>query len=95
MVKIRQIVWDEWNVQHILLHNVGTDEVEKALSDVNVAYLLTYNKRVLVLGRSSKRLLSVVMAEEKKGVYYIITARDMSKRERKVYGDEQKKQKIT
>ena len=85
MVKIHQVLWDEWNIEHISLHRVSSVEVEKALSDPRVVFLPTYNDRIVVLGRSGERLLSVVMAEEKEGIFYIVTARDMSIKERGLY----------
>ena len=88
MVRIQQVLWDEWNIEHISLHGVSSVEVEKALTDPSVVFLPTYNDRILVLGRSGERLLSVVMAKEKEGVFYIVTARDMSKKERSRYRNE-------
>jgi len=47
---------------------------------------LTYGKRYLILGRiKSGRALTVILAREKPGKYYIVTARDMSKKERRKF----------
>jgi len=85
MVKIEKLIWDEWNIRHIARHDVSVDEVREALSDDKVVYLPTYNDRTLSLGRSGRRLLSIILSEEVKGGYYVVTARDMSEKERKVY----------
>lgn len=66
-------------------------EVEIALKDTKKQVLKTYKERLLVLGRAKKRLLSIVLALEEKQNYYVVTARDMSKKERRFYEHAQKK----
>jgi uncharacterized protein len=85
-VIIRELIWDDWNQNHINRHDVNPDEVELALSDKYVLFLRAHSGRILVLGRANQRLLAVVMNEqEKAGAFYVITARDMSKKERNYY----------
>lgn len=91
MVRIKSLVWDNWNVEHIGKHKVSLSEVEIALKDKQKKALKTYKGRLLVLGRAKKRLLSIVLALEEKQNYYVVTARDMSKKERRFYGHDQKK----
>jgi len=83
-VKVKQLIWDDWNVNHIKKHKVRLEEVEKAVSSKNKT-LKSYKNRLLVLGRAGKRLLTVVLAPEKGKKHYVITARDMSKKERRYY----------
>ena len=87
MVKIRvkKIVWDDWNIKHIEKHKVNSQEIRQVLKS-KTKTLKTYQKRFLVLGQTKKkRLLSIVLASEKKGKYYLVTARNMSKKERRYY----------
>jgi uncharacterized protein len=85
-VIITQLLWDEWNTDHIARHNVVPAEVETALSDLNAVFIKAKQSRVMVLGRADARLLAVVLNEqETTGVHYVITARDMSKKERAFY----------
>jgi uncharacterized protein len=83
--KIKKVVWDNRNIQHIARHGIVPTEVGFALQDPMVKFLSTYNGRALVLGRSGKRFLAAVLNEEKPGSFYVITARDMSKKERRFY----------
>lgn len=85
MVRIKVLVWDEWNVEHIARHKVNPSEVEKAIKDKERKVLQTYQGRLLILGRVERRLLTVILAPEDEGKYYVVTARDMSKKERKFY----------
>lgn len=71
MVKVKDLVWDEWNVDHIAKHRVTPVQVEIALKDKQKKVLKTYQQR----------LLTVVLAPESKQQYYVVTARDMSKKE--------------
>lgn len=87
MVKVRvnQLIWDDWNINHIKKHSVKPNEVEKTLKS-KIKTLKSYKERLLVLGRCGKRLLTIVLAKEKNNKYYVVTARDMSKKERRYYG---------
>lgn len=85
-VIITQLLWDEWNVNHIARHNVVPAEVQTALNDPDAVFIKAKQSRVMVLGRANTRLLAVILNEqETSGVYYVITARDMSKKERAFY----------
>jgi len=65
---------------------VVPSEVETATSDTNAVFLRGYKSRVLVLGKSVGRLLTVVLQPQRaKGEYYVVTARDMAKKEREHY----------
>jgi len=96
MVEIRQLVWDEWNIGHIKKHKVSADEVEEAV-DFEIKTFVSYKDRILVLGRTKKgRLLTVILAPEDKQSlmlrnkqrYYVVTARDMSRKEKRLLKNE-------
>lgn len=96
MSVIKRIVWDEWNISHIMRHDVTNLEVEKALKDTNVVFYATYNGRILALGKpSDTRMLCIILNEDSPGIFYVITARDMSKKERNLYRDAKRTQKST
>ena len=83
MIKIGLLIWDDWNVDHIKKHKVTVNEVE-SVCQKTFKQQLTYNKRYLIFGKTTtNRLLTIVLAKEIKDKYYVVTARDMSKKERK------------
>ncbi|MCA9962689.1 MAG: BrnT family toxin [Anaerolineales bacterium] len=85
-IVIIELLWDDWNIEHIARHDVVPDEVELSLTDEHAVFLKAKENRVMVLGRAGDRLISTVMNEQAtKGQYYVITARDMSKKERAFY----------
>jgi uncharacterized DUF497 family protein len=85
-VVIRQLIWDDWNVGHISRHNVVPNEVEYSLADDCAVFLRAKHGRVMVLGKAGKKLITTVMNEQAvEGIFYMITARDMSKKERNFY----------
>lgn len=93
-VKVRQLIWDEWNTKHIGKHNVSTREAEEAGKKIIYHKKAKYG-RYLLIGRSGKRLLAIVINKKSRGRYYTITARDASKKERKrVYEKEKQNTKI-
>jgi uncharacterized DUF497 family protein len=83
---ITELIWDDWNVAHVAHHNVTPENVEQSLADEHAVFIKAKLGRVMVLGRSSKRLIATVLSEqETSGAYYVVTARDMSKKERTFY----------
>lgn len=94
-VNITKLIWDEWNINHISKHKVTPDEVEESLTDEHVVFLVSHTNRVLSLGSSGKRLLTVVLQQQKsKTHYYVVTARDMAIKERAIYRTEKMKEVI-
>ncbi len=85
-ITITQLMWDDWNIDHIARHNVVPEEVELSLSDPQAIFLQAKQGRLMILGLAKKRLITTVLnAQETIGLYYVITARDMSKKERAFY----------
>lgn len=86
MLKIRikksDLVWDEWNIEHIAKHNVTRAEVEEIFARA-VRAKKSYKVRVMVFGKTKeKRLLAVVLEKEVKG-YYVLSSRNASRKERR------------
>ncbi len=86
MPNIRWLIWDEWNVAHIARHNVVPHEVEAVCYGEHIEHE-AYAGRMMVIGQvQSGRMLSVILApESEQGVYYAVTARPASRRERRIY----------
>lgn len=92
-IKVKQLIFDRWNIYHIKKHNVKSEEIIEA--GVNLIYhRKTYKGRYLAVGRSGKRLISFVINRKGSSIYYLVTARDADKKEReKVYEKEKHIQK--
>ena len=85
MVRIKQLIWDDWNVEHISKHKVSINEVEEVCRLARKTFK-SYKGRLIILGKTQKgRLLTIVLAPEGKGKYYVVTARDISKKERRIF----------
>lgn len=86
MLVVSRLIWDDWNVGHIARHNVVPDEVEQVCHGKSVMSK-TYKGRLRVVGPTEiGRILTVILdPENKKGVYYPITARTADRKERKNY----------
>lgn len=89
---VKEIIFDTWNKEHIKKHGVTEEEVKEAGESL-IYHKRTYKRRYLLIGRAGRRLISLVLIRKGEGKYYLITARDASKKERrKVYEKECKKQ---
>lgn len=85
MIKVTSLVWDEFNSRHIRSHGVTIAEVEEA-SQSKIKVKKTYEGRFLVFGRTkNNKLLTLVVAPTAKDSYYVVTARSMSRKERRWY----------
>lgn len=89
-IKLRQLIWDEWNESHIQKHRIAQSEVEEAVQNVS-ANRRGYSGRIVLIGRSGKRIIAIVLSKEKSGEYYVITARDADKEERRLLYEQEKK----
>lgn len=89
-IKIKQLIWNDWNLSHIAKHKLTKTEVETAIVNIQ-SHKEGYNKRIILLGRCNKRILAIIAAKEKNYQYYIVTARDAGKKERKLIYEQEKK----
>lgn len=84
-INISKFVWNKWNKEHIKTHKVSIKEIEEVRFS-RFQTKETYKGRLMLFGQTSnKRLLTIVLAPKESGKFYVITARDMSKKERKFY----------
>lgn len=89
---IKVLLFDQYNLEHISRHQVTQAEASEAALSL-VYHKRSYNKRYIVIGRSKLKIITLVLNRKGIGVYYLITARDASKKERKLtYEKENKKQ---
>lgn len=93
MVVIDDLVWNELNIAHIARHKVKPEEVEDVIFG-NSIISKTYSNRLRVIGKTKiGRMLTVIIYPRSTGVWFVITARSASKKERKFY-EEKKGEKI-
>ena len=88
-VRIRALVWDDWNVAHLReRHQITREEVESVLQSALSVAQETYKQRLLVVGPSnSGGILAVVIGPvpEMEGVFYTFSARPASRKERRYF----------
>lgn len=87
-MRINELVWDGWNESHIARHGVRPGEVEDAVFDQRALVLRTRGTRsearyvVLGVSGAGKHIL-VVLEPIVGGLAYVITARPMTRSERR------------
>ena len=80
---VKEVVWDDFNIAHIGEHDVSVDEVEDVCNG-KVDAFLSHSGRFMVIGETKDgRILSIVLAQKSKGVFYPVTARDARWKERR------------
>lgn len=84
-MRIRSFDWDKHNMAHVGKHHVDTDEVEEVFEGRHHLFR-TGDGRCGVLGRSGAgRQLFVVFEHHGQGTARVVTARDMTSPEKKLY----------
>ena len=87
LYNIEELIWDEWNVEHIKKHKVNVVEIEETCGQVMNSFK-SYQDRLIILGKTkNNRLLTLVLMKKSKGIYYLVTARDMSRKERRLINE--------
>ena len=82
------LTWDEWSIEHIKKHKVNTTEIKEATKG-KIVIRPSYSDRLAIYGiTKKKRLLTVVLSFKIQKEGYIVSARDMNKKERKIYENE-------
>lgn len=88
MIYVRKLRWNGWNVAHIARHEVEPSEVEEVCHGLYIARA-SYKERLMLIGSTkAARMIAVVLESEGDGIYYPITARVASRKERRLYLEE-------
>ena len=82
VIRVKELVWDEYNSSHISKHAVSTYEVEQICVGKTIAWP-THTNRFLIISHTKKgRMLTIILAQKSKQLFYPISARDSSRKER-------------
>jgi len=90
MPHVRRLIWDTWNVPHVLRHQVSPEEVEEVCHGDHIVRE-TYSDRLVLIGptRAGRVVAAVLEPDpEEQAVYYPVTARPASRKERRLYREE-------
>ena len=84
-ITTEKLNWNPRNVEHIARHEVAPNEVEEVCLS-RFIFWQSYGGRFMVVGRTlAERTLAVVLEPDDNGMYYVVTARPASRRERRLY----------
>ncbi|RCW40468.1 hypothetical protein DFQ14_111117 [Halopolyspora algeriensis] len=75
-----------WSIEHLARHGVSLDEVREAVLERPVYQHSGRNNTVNVYGRTfAGRYLFVVLADQGNGLAFVVTARTMQAKERRLF----------
>jgi len=87
-IVIRELLWDDWNEEHIARHHVSPSEVEEVcFSDPLFLRAQGKDKRAAYGQTQGGRYLLVILGRRSSGTFYPVTSRDMTESERRRYRD--------
>lgn len=91
---LKGFIWDERNIDKSWIkHQVSNTECEEVFYDTDKAILKDPlhsrdEERFIILGKTKEERLLFVVFTTRRGKIRIISARDINKKERKLYGKE-------
>jgi uncharacterized protein len=85
VITMEQLIWDEWNIEHIARHELTPDEVEAVCAgDAFVSE--TYSGRLRLIEPTYEgNMVTVIIAPKSTEKFYPVTARPASRKERVLY----------
>jgi hypothetical protein len=85
VVRISELLWDEWNEEHVARHGVDPGEVDEVARNrplITTARDGLYRK----IGQTDAgRYLTAYVAPEHRAMFYVVTARDATEGERRAF----------
>ena len=86
MLEVKDLIWDDWNSLHIAKHKLTRAEIETACTGKAVTFAGKKGRLILLGLTQSRKLIAVILdPEPQTGIYYPVTARPASKKERRYY----------
>ena len=82
---VRELFCDDWNVENVFRHHVTPGEVAKVCFEGPWILRGREGKRSVFGQTFAGRYLLVILADRGSGLFYPITARDMTEPERRRY----------
>ncbi len=84
--RIRELTWDDWNLEHIARHGVTAEDVEPVCFDETTRITRAGRNRYQAIGQTEGgRYLTVFLDSEGHGRYYSVTARPADEGERRLF----------
>jgi uncharacterized DUF497 family protein len=83
-MRISRFEWDEWNINHIAAHSVTPEEVEEVFIGRHMIKS-TRDSRYIALGQTEEGRYLTIVFEQKQRSIRVITARDMTQSERRLF----------
>ena len=90
-MRIDELTWDDWNIEHIAEHGIEYEEVESLTGErrhlARRAGTTRYGlPRYYLYGQTDVgRYLLVILDREDDKVFYVVAARDMNESEKRMF----------
>lgn len=82
-IEINNLIWDEWNLEHVKKHSLTKRIVEKAILNIK-AFKYGYKGRIVLICELNSKSISIIVDRKVEGKYYVVTARSADRKERKL-----------
>jgi uncharacterized DUF497 family protein len=80
-----KVVWDRKSVEHISRHGIKVSEVKAVLLDRKKFMRRVKKGRYNVIGKSRDKILFIIVRKLKSGKYKVVTAREATRKEKRIY----------
>lgn len=84
-MKIRNLIWDEWNIEHTAQHGINREEIEEVCFSRHFVIKSGKNKMAVWGQTEDGRYVLVILGIREFDDYYPVSTRDMDEREKRNY----------
>lgn len=84
-MSLPKLIWDEWNREHIKKHKISVDEVEEAYILYELVAKAKRGRVEIISKIHNGRMITVFLSFDRQDGPYLVSARDSSKKERRIY----------
>ena len=82
---IKNLIWDDWNIEHIAKHNVTPDEIGEVCKGKHFSKIGKQGTYSIIGQTQAGRYLTIILSPKGAGNFYTVTARDSDIRERRKF----------
>ena len=83
MLPLQELIWDDWNEEHVARHNVSRGEVEEVCFGHPFVVRIRRSRYRIMGQTEAGRYLAVILDSREGKEFYVVTARDATEPERR------------
>jgi uncharacterized protein len=84
-MRISELIWDDWNIDHITRHDVTPEEVEEVCASSHLLRKSRQDTYSIIGQTGAGRYLTIILSPKGPGSFYPVTARGSDNKEKRKF----------